>query len=435
MKLRRALATAAAVAVTSPVVLLSAAPAFADPEPATQTTQNQPKTYAELKKAAADAAKAYGDAVAAEAAGQEKLKAALAALGLDTHPLKAAALAKDAVAKAAEADKTAADKALADAEAKLAAAKDEAEKAEAQKALTAAKTDAKKAADAKADADAKKKAAREAWNDARVKAAQEYSLVQDAPEKALKIKEAADKAFAAADECVRVSGLTVLANGLPSKVVAGTTVDFSFTVANGTDRTLKVDPLAFVVLEERKFWNLIEVQYSNGLGWKNLDVENDVHVASIDAMKPGDRKDVKMRLTIDAAAAAGKGFAAFAGDASDQYNRCVLGPMKRYDFAVLAADSKPGEVADAKPGTVDDKDRPTPKPNPSAQGGTSAAPAGASAGQGAASATPKTATANGGLAETGSSSVLPKLALAGGAALALGAGAVFVVRRRKAGDN
>lgn len=428
MKLRRALATAAAVALTSPVVLLSAAPALADPKPATEVL-NQPKTYAELKKAAADAEKAYEDAVAAKAAGLKKLKATLAALGLDTHPLKAAVLAHDAAAKAAAADKAAADKALTDAEAKLETAKDEAEKAEAQKALTAAKTNAKKAADAKADADAKKEAAQEALDDARVKASQEYSLVQDAPEKALKIKEAANKALAAAAECVRVSGLTVLADGLPSKIVAGTTVDFSFTVTNGTDRTLDVDPLAFVVLEKRKNADFLKVQWSNGSGWQELDARGNSYVASIDAMKPGDRSDVKMRITIDAAATVGKGFALFAGDASNQYNPCVLGPMKRYDFTVLRAGSKPGKVDDAKPGTVDDKDRPTPKPSPSVQGGTSAGPAGTSA-------TPQTATANGDdLAETGSSSVLPQLALAGGAAIALGAGAVFIIRRRKANDS
>ncbi|WP_406003035.1 hypothetical protein [Streptomyces sp. NBC_00829] len=414
--------------MTTPVVLLSAAPAFADAKPATPML-NQPKTYAELEKAAADAEKAYGDAVAAKAAGLKKLKAAMAALDLDTHPLKAAALAHDAVAKAAAADKTAADKALTDAEAKLETAKDEAGKAEAKKALTAAKTDAKKAADAKADADAKKEAAWEAWNDARVKVSQEYSLVQDAPEKALKIKEAADKARAAAAECVRVSGLTVLADGLPSKIVAGTTVDFSFTVTNGTDRTLNVDPLALVVLRERKNWDFLKVQWSNGSGWQELEAKGNSYVASIDAMKPGDHSDVKMRLTIDAAATTGKGVGQFAGDASSQYNPCLLGPMKRYDFTVLAAGSKPGKVDDAKPDTVDDKDRPTPKPSPSAQGGTSAGPAGTSA-------TPETAIANGGdLATTGSSSVLPQLALAGGAAIALGAGAVFIVRRRKANDS
>jgi len=41
--------------------------------------------------------------------------------------------------------------------------------------------------------------------------------------------------------------------------------------------------------------------------------------------------------------------------------------------------------------------------------------------------------ATGSLAETGSSSALPMIGLTGGLAVALGAGAVFVVRRRKGG--
>lgn len=41
---------------------------------------------------------------------------------------------------------------------------------------------------------------------------------------------------------------------------------------------------------------------------------------------------------------------------------------------------------------------------------------------------------SGSLAETGSSSALPVFATAGGAAVVLGAGAMFVVRRRRSGD-
>ncbi|WP_308295521.1 LAETG motif-containing sortase-dependent surface protein [Streptomyces sp. MUM 178J] len=56
--------------------------------------------------------------------------------------------------------------------------------------------------------------------------------------------------------------------------------------------------------------------------------------------------------------------------------------------------------------------------------------------QGGTSGTPvENTTSSGNLAETGSSSALPQIALAGGAAVALGAGAVFVVRRRKAGAD
>ncbi|MEU5426245.1 LPXTG cell wall anchor domain-containing protein [Streptomyces olivoreticuli] len=422
MNLRRTLATAVAAAVTAPAVLLSAGSAWADAKPPAQTQQKP--TYAELQKAADDADQAYKDAVAAKKAAREKLDTAFAALDQDSHPLKAAMLAADKVAKAAAADKTAADKTVTDAKAKLDAAKGEAEKAMAQKALDAAEAEAKKAADAKATADAKSKTASDAWNDARIAATREYSKVQDAPETALKAKEAADKALATVKECVRVSGLTVLANGLPSKVVAGTTVDFAFTVANGTDRTLNVDPLVLFRLEAKnQDQHFMKVQWSDGSSWKELDREGSPYIASVKDMKPGARTDVKMRMTIAAGAPADKAMALFAGDASDQYNPCVLGPMKRYDFQVLPAGSKPGKVDEAKPGKVDDKDRPKPGP----QGGTSGKPAPATTGD--ASAKPVPTAADGDLAKTGSSSAMP-LALAGGAAVLLGAGAVFVVRRR-----
>ncbi|MFH8411494.1 hypothetical protein ACH4FX_43085 [Streptomyces sp. NPDC018019] len=420
MNLRRTLATAV-VAVSTPAVLLTAgSAALADAMPAARS--HHKPTYAELKKAAADAEQAYKDAVAAKAAAQQKLKDTLAAQDSPTHPLRVAAAAADKALEAAGTDKAAADKAVADAKAKLEAAEDETAKATAQKALTAAEATAAKAAQAKAEAEAKRTAAWKAVSNARLKAVQEYSKIQDAPDEALKVKNAADKALTAAEECVREPGLTVLANGLPSKAVAGTTVDFSFTLANGTDRTLDVDPLVFFRLHAgNQDQHFMKVQWSDGTEWKELDFEHVSHTGSVKAVRPGARTDVRMRMTIEKGAPAKNGFALFAGDASDQYNPCVSGPMKRYDFEVLAAGSKPGKVDDAEPGKVDDKDRP--KPGKPAQGGTS----GKSATPGA-SAEP--AAADGSLAGTGSSSALPRLALAGGAAVLLGAGAVFAVRRR-----
>ncbi|NEE11420.1 peptidase, partial [Streptomyces sp. SID7499] len=66
MKIRRALATAVAAAVTAPAVLLSVTPAFADTKPAAQTQDQQSKpTIKDLEKAAAAAQKAYEEAVKA----------------------------------------------------------------------------------------------------------------------------------------------------------------------------------------------------------------------------------------------------------------------------------------------------------------------------------------------------------------------------------
>ncbi|WP_274912529.1 hypothetical protein [Streptomyces sp. WZ-12] len=416
-----------ATAVTAPVVLLSAgsASAFVDAEPSAQVRQKP--TYAQLQKAVDDAEKAYKDAGAAEKAGREKRDAAWAALDLDSSPLKAAVLEADEAVKGAVAAKAVADKAVTDAKAKLDAAQDEAGKAKAREALSLAETEAGKAAEVKADAEAKSKAARKAWGQARNAADEEYSKDERAAAEALQAKEAADRALGDATKCVRVSGLTVLANGLPSKVVAGTTVEFSFTVANATDRTLDVDPLVFFRLQAKnEDQHFMKVQWSGGSGWQELD-QRHIHIEPVKAMKPGARADVKMRMAIEAGAPATDAFALFAGDASDQYNPCVDGPMKRYDFRVLPAGGKPGTVKEAKPGTVEDKDRPVLKPRPEAQGERFARPSA----QGEVSVRPASANGAGSLARTGSSSAVPQLALAGGGAVLLGAGAVFVARRHR----
>ncbi|MCL6301102.1 hypothetical protein [Streptomyces kronopolitis] len=416
MNLRRTLATAAVAAVTASAVLLSAGSAFAAPKTPAQTRQ-QP-TFAELKKAAADAEKAYEDAVAAEKAGRAKIDATMNDLDQDTHPLKAAVLAADKAVKAADAAKTAADQAVTDARAALDAATDEAGKAKAQEALDTAEAEATHAADAKANADRARKVARDAWDDAQVAALREWGTVQKAAVDARTAKEAADKALAAASDCVRVPGLTVLAKHLPAKVVAGTTVDFSFTVANATDRTLDVNPFVFFrLLAKNDQQHFIKVQWADGSDWRTLATDGS-HIAPVTAMKPGAHTDVKLRMALGAKTPATKALALFAGDASDAYHPCILGPMKRYDFAVLPAGSKPGTVGDAKPGKAADRDRPASKPQGVAPQDAHAEPASAPA-------------TGGSLAATGSSPAVPQLGLAGGAAVLLGAGAVVSARRHR----
>ncbi|WP_253266104.1 hypothetical protein [Streptomyces sp. 6-11-2] len=433
MKFCRSLAVAVAVAASTHVVLFAATPALAAGTSAAQT-QSRP-TYAELVKAATDAQKAYEEAVIAKEEGQKKVKAALDSLDSDTHPLKAATIATDKVAKEAAGAKEAAEKAVADAEAKLEAALSETEKAEAQQALEAAKGDLAKAVEAKQEADAAAKEAHTALDDARVAAVREYSLVQDAPKKALEVKKAAEEALATAKECVREDGLTSLAVGLPSKVVAGTSVDFTLRVTNGTERTLTVDPLVFfhVAGEPRGEKSHVEVEWSNGAGWQALNGDDPEYIAHIDTMKPGEQSDVKLRMKVDSAAQAADAFALLAGDASDAYNPCVLGPMKRYDFELLPAGSKTGPADEAEPGRPgedDDKRPDAAKPGtdagPSAQGGAS---------QQAVRVTATDTDADGSLAATGTSSAMAPLALASAVTVALGAGAVFAVRRRKAADN
>ncbi|WP_031080096.1 hypothetical protein [Streptomyces sp. NRRL WC-3549] len=431
MKLRRSLAMAAAVAVATPVALFAASPALAAGTSVTQT-QNQP-TYAELAQAVDDAKKAYEDAVIAKEEGQKKVQETLRALDSDTHPLKAAALAAAEEAKEASAAQAAADKAVTEAEAALEAAEGDTEKAEARQALEAAESVLAGAVEAKRKADTAAEKAGTALDDARVAAAREYSLVQNAPAETLKVKKAAEEALAAAKECVREDGLTSLATGLPSKVVAGSTTDITLRVTNGTARTLTVDPLVFfhVEGEGKGAEGALTVEWSNGSGWQTLDGTGPEQIAHVDAMKPGEQREVKLRMKVDSAAGAAgaaDAFALFAADASDVYNPCVLGPMKRYDFQLLPAGSKPGPAEEAKPGLPGDDDtrpgaaKPGTEAGHSAQGESSKKPTATGTGTGTA----------GNLAETGTSPAMASIALAGGVTLALGAGAVITVRRRKA---
>lgn len=123
-------------------------------------------------------------------------------------------------------------------------------------------------------------------------------------------------------------------------------------MSNDTRRTLAVDPLVFfhVAGESRGAKSLLKVEWPNGSTWQALDGEDPEHIAHIDVMKPGEHSDVKLRMKADSAAKNADAFALLAGGASDAYNPCVLGPMKRYDFKLLPAGSKTAPAGDAKPG-------------------------------------------------------------------------------------
>ncbi|MER7055252.1 hypothetical protein [Streptomyces sp. NPDC000351] len=443
MRLRRSLAVAAAVAVTTPVVLFTAAPALAAAPSAAQT-QNQRKqkaqpTYAELEKAAADAKKAYEDAVAAEEKGEKELEAALDALDSDTHPLRAATITADKAAKDAADARTAAEQAVTDAEAELEAAGNDADRAAAQKALEAAEADLAVAVKAEQEAGTAAGKARTALDDARVAAVREYSVLQNTLDKARETKEAADGALATAKECVRENGLTSLAVGLPSKVVAGTTVDFTLRLTNGTERTLSVDPLVFVHVdgEGPAEKSRLAVEWSNGSGWHSLNGNEPEHIGPLAHVKPGEHSDVKLRMRAGSVDRSTDVVALFAADASSAYRPCVQGSMKRYDFALLPAGSEPGEVDDAKPAEPDADDDKRPDAAAPATGKDASAQGGAStqAAKAPAAGTEAGTEADGNLARTGSSSAMTPIALTSAAAVALGAGTVFAIRRRRAADN
>ncbi|GGV81158.1 hypothetical protein GCM10015535_20500 [Streptomyces gelaticus] len=427
MKIRPILATAVAAAVTMPALLLSVTPAFADDKPAAQTqdkTQDKP-SIAELEKAAAAAKATYDDAVEAESAAKAALEAALS----DTHPLAVAAKAAEAAAAEAAAAKVNADQAVIDAQAMVDALPEtatEEEKAAAATKLTEAKADAETAKETKAAADAAVVEALDARDDERVAAARKLNQAQKATKAALADKTAADEALAKAKEeeeeggeggedCVPEARLTTVVTGLPSTVVAGTKVDFNLRVTNGTDKTMdEVLPFAYVHATDRSglksIDDLVHLQWSSASSSKWKTVDNKHYMDAISPLKAGAHADIKMRLKIDASAPAGNGVTFVAGDYFNDNGTCGGNPdLEGYEFLIAAAGSKPGKVDDAKPSTT--------KPN------TSDVKAQSSASR----------PVSGSLAATGSSSAMPQLAVASGAAVAIGGGAVFLVRRRKAG--
>nr|WP_202521784.1 LAETG motif-containing sortase-dependent surface protein [Streptomyces sp. SID5614] len=421
--------------------MLSVSPAYADAKPAAQTQEKQSKpTIEELKEAAAEAQKAYDKAVEAEAAGRVEVDKALDDLSeVDgTHPLAVASAAARQAAKDAAAAKTAADQAVTEAKAALDALPEtatEEERTAAETALSEAEATATTAATTKTAADAAAAEAREKLDDARIAAVRAYGVLQKALEDARAVKTAADAALAKAikeaeegegeegEDCEPELDLTSKVTGLPDKLVAGTSTDFSLRVTNGSDRHMD-EVLAFVSVhatdksglkDTGKFFRL---QWSTKSAPKWQNAEADDYIDGVGALKPGAHADVKLRLTLDKATPAGNGVAFFAADFFNEDGSCGGAPdLDMYEFDVKAAGSKPGKTEDVKPST-------TPRP-----GNTGTTP------QGSASGTPASTGTNGSLAATGSSSATTSIALAGGAAVLLGAGAVFVVRRRKTGSD
>ncbi|MFD9969911.1 LPXTG cell wall anchor domain-containing protein [Streptomyces sp. NPDC059011] len=446
MTLRRTVATAVAAAVTTPAVLFGATPAFADDTPTASVTapvapedaashagilrgdalagkidagrdatgaQAAEPSVEELEKAAAQAQKAYDDAVAAE-------KAALAAVEAahsDDFPLAVAAEAAARAAAEAATAGTDADKALADAEAALAALPGTAgpeEKAAAEKAVAEAAAAAGTAAAAKTAADEKAKRAATDLGDARVASVRELGKAREAVKKALEAKKAADKALEDALEeqepvpCRPESELTATLTGLPARITAGSTVEMKLRITNGTDRTLD-DVWPFVYVHAIEKGGYAPIDDHMHLRWSTptqtwTEAGDDYTAGSVTSLKAGGHADIKLRLTVDAGTPDAAGAAFIAADYVNEDGTCGGSPeLTPYDFEVAA--------------------EPAPSASPSPSSGTGT--------QTQTTTTQPLTTTSGSLASTGSSAALPQLAAAG-AAVALGAGAVFAARRRKA---
>ncbi|MFJ7058912.1 LPXTG cell wall anchor domain-containing protein [Streptomyces griseobrunneus] len=421
MKIRRILATAVAIAVTTPAVMLSVTPAYADTAPAAQTPAKP--TVKELEKAAAEAQKAYDAAVAAEKIAYQVVEEALS----DTAPLAVAAKAARKAADDAAVAKTTADQAVTDAQTALDALPEDATeevRAAAAKTLSEARTAAEAAATAKTTAEAEAKAAGDLADDARVAADRAYTKARAATKETLAAKTAADAALARAKEeenqgggeCLDEPGLTTVVTGFPSKVTAGTATTFSVRVTNGTDKDMeKVLTYASVHATDKSgakdIAKYLKLKWTSASSPKWKTVDGDLYIDTIGALKRGEHGDIKLRLDVDAKAPAGQGLTFIAGDYFNE-DGCGLTP----DAAVNKFDIK---AAAGKP---------VPKPTKAAPAGSGVTP------QGSGSSVPVNTT-SGTLAATGSSDATTQIALAGGAAVVLGAGAMFIVRRRRTGAD
>ncbi|MFI0716861.1 LAETG motif-containing sortase-dependent surface protein [Streptomyces inhibens] len=171
--------------------------------------------------------------------------------------------------------------------------------------------------------------------------------------------------------------------------------------------------------------------------WKPIEgdgakFQNSDDFTTVKRLEPGEHADARMRIKIDKKAKAGSGYFFTIGHSYGEDGTCGFDKISQFDFKVLSAGSKPGKVEDAKgkpgkPGKPGEQGTPNRPGTPGGTGGAGNKPAA----HGTHDAVPGT----GKLATTGSSSALPTVAAIGGAAVVAGAGAVFVVRRRRAGSG
>ncbi|GAB2861467.1 hypothetical protein GCM10027074_30800 [Streptomyces deserti] len=210
--------------------------------------------------------------------------------------------------------------------------------------------------------------------------------------------------------------------GLPGKIVAGDGYhNFKLVVTNESDTDVKgvafyAEVENYELEDESKFLSpYVDLEFKNPQtgSWDEIRDPNGYagdYFFYMEELKSKAGKTVDLRVSIDAKAPAGDAYSFGSGAYLDNVNGqdCVAEGWAWYDFQVLKAGSTnpdPGtaEQSDGDKGSVK-------KP----QGDVSELP-------------------TGNLAETGSSSALPVIGLVGGVAVVAGAGAVFMVRRRKAG--
>ncbi|MEU0200482.1 MULTISPECIES: LAETG motif-containing sortase-dependent surface protein [unclassified Streptomyces] len=220
----------------------------------------------------------------------------------------------------------------------------------------------------------------------------------------------------------REANISVGLTGFPEKIVAGSgwkTFEFNVKNTSKTDiESLQVMATAFSASdldseEDQLFDKYAHFEYRNpSTGkWTNDFADTGINNGFFFGEFPldaGQKVTIDLRVKIDAGAPVGDSLAIAAGGYDNSDGDCFQNGAV-YPFQILKPGSTPGDVDDAEPsGQKPPKDI---KPQGEA----------------------KPIKVEGNLAETGSSSALPMISLVGGAAVVAGAGAIFVVRRRKAG--
>jgi LPXTG-motif cell wall-anchored protein len=205
-------------------------------------------------------------------------------------------------------------------------------------------------------------------------------------------------------------------SGLPGKIATGSGWHkFSLNVLNNSDSTL--NDLHFFAGaspdkngEELFTSKQVKLQAWDPQDkiWVDLNEGGDAvgYVGYTDELKPEYEVNIPLRLNVSKSAPVGAGFSLGATIYGDNDAECSGFGDVSYKFQIVSSGTDTGGTKPQEGGKA-----PVTDEKPSGN-------------------TPEV---TGSLAETGSSSALPMISLVGGAAVVAGAGAIFVVRRRKAG--
>ncbi|MET8328315.1 LAETG motif-containing sortase-dependent surface protein [Streptomyces sp. NPDC005181] len=215
-------------------------------------------------------------------------------------------------------------------------------------------------------------------------------------------------------ECEK-SDLDISINGLPGKIARGSGWHkFTMNVYNSSKSTVReIDYFAGASSDK----NGEDLFKSKQVSLQALDLDTNEwedlsedgravgYVGQSDEIQAGYEVDIPLRINVKSTAPVGAGFTLGAGLYIGDKD-CMGVSDVAYKFQIVKSG---GSGSTPQTGGT----APVPAESPSSN---------------------TTGNVSGTLAETGSSSAVPMFALAGGAAVALGAGAMFVVRRRRNGD-